>query len=110
MKHLPLLCPQLYEGTTMRVVGCNQCSAGWDPESQRCRIEMGCEHLPLVSPSERPECPMVDVCRHASQVAPEPCPVVARGMVCESALVRGGMPEWAAAESPISFHAMTVAS
>ena len=104
---LPVLCPQLYVGTEMRAVGCTKCDVGWDDTAGECRVEMGCEHLPLAA--SIPVCPLAARCRHDLQCAPAPCPVRARGMVCESALVYGGLSPEAAFAHPNSFSAITVA-
>ena len=101
-----LLCPQMYEGIDMRVTACTQCSVGW--RDNRCRITMGCEHLPLVRPSVVPRCPMQHECRHQAQNGDMPCPVRARGMICESALRRAGVPD--PESHRLSFHAATVAT
>jgi hypothetical protein len=106
-KRLPVLCPQSYEGTDMRVTPCTRCPVGWDKTAQTCNVEIGCEHLPLVSPAEVPACPIVDRCQHQRQ-SDGPCIVRSRGLVCESALVHGGMSADTAAVHPLSFHAMTV--
>jgi hypothetical protein len=47
---------------------------------------------------------MSNECQHQIQALPDPCPVRARGMVCESALIRAGTEN--AADLDYSFHAM----
>jgi hypothetical protein len=107
MKKLRVLCPQEYEGITMRVTTCTKCSSGWNKETQRCEVPVGCEHLPLVPQNEIPDCPIVATCRHQMQSV-GPCVVRARGMVCESALVHAGVPDvW---DIPYTFDATTVVS
>lgn len=103
MKRLPVLCPQAYEGITMLAVPCSRCADGWDRASMSCKIPTGIEHLPLVS--NPPDCPIANRCQHQRQLL-EPCPVRARGMVCESALRLAGDPR---AESS-GFNAYVVAS
>jgi hypothetical protein len=105
-KSLPVLCPQLYDGMTMKVVGCARCH-NWVESEKACHVEMGVEHLPLVSPCDIPACPMANQCQHQIQ-SPDPCPVRARGLICESALRRAGVPE--PEDHPLSFHADFVAT
>lgn len=103
-KRLPVLCPQEYSGVAeMNVTPCTRCSTGWDKASGRCTIYMGCEELPLVDASEVPECPIQDECQHHHQNE-GPCPVRARGMICESALARAGVQD--PSEHPLAFNAM----
>lgn len=99
-----VLCAQEYDGTEMRAVPCTRCRIGWD--GQRCQAWMGVEHLPLVA--HHPVCPIQDRCQHQVQ-SPGPCPVRARGLICESALIAGGLSPAAAASHPLSFHAMLMA-
>ncbi len=101
-KKLPTLCPQTYD-TMMRVETCSRCSM-WDKTANRCSVETGCEHLPLVSADEVPDCPIKARCQHSIQ-ASGLCPVRARGLVCVSALVEGGMSYDDAMDADNSFHA-----
>ena len=103
MKRLPVLCPQEYEGVTMLAVPCSRCADGWDRASSSCKIPTGIEHLPLVL--DPPDCPIADRCQHQVQLS-TPCPVRARGMVCESALRLTGVQD----PENIGFNAYVVAS
>jgi hypothetical protein len=119
MKKLRVLCPQEYEGMDMRAASCDRCSSGWDKSKGRCTVYVGVEHLPVLhdsSPSSRrgtkgavPDCPIADRCQHQLQELPGLCAVRARGLVCESALVAGGMAPDAAVDHPDSFNANTIA-
>jgi len=104
-RRLPVLCSQEYLGVEMRTAPCTRCSVGWDRAAGRCSIPMGVEHLPLTA--ETPECPIADRCQHQIQSGSAPCPVRARGLVCESALRAGGDPR--PEDSPIGFNACVVA-
>lgn len=97
-KRLPTLCSQMYDGTTMQVETCTRC-CNW---RGRCTVEMGVEHLPLEQPA--PDCPIQERCQHSIQENGM-CPVRARGLVCVSALVLGGMDYEDAMDHPTSFHA-----
>jgi hypothetical protein len=109
VKKLPILCPQEYVGVEMRVTACTRCRSGWNRQTKTCRVETGIEHMPLVQPSEVPECPMSERCQHQRQLAaPTPCPVRARGMICESALAWAGDPD--PANHPLGFNAYVIAS
>lgn len=105
--HLPVLCPQSYDGMEMIVVTCSRCRQ-WVKSEGRCSVYTGAEHLPLVDASEVPECPLQSRCQHEIQAAPSPCPVRSRGMVCESALRFSGVPN--PEDDPRSFHADLVAT
>ena len=102
-----VLCPQTYDGMDMCVEPCTRCQIGWDTATRACTLEMGVEHLPLVGSGEVPACPMAGQCQHQLQ-RPDPCPVRARGMVCESALRWAGDPN--PENHPLAFHAMVVLS
>lgn len=104
-RHLELLCPQLYEGVQMLVTTCTQCSTGWDKSTGRCTIDTGAEHLPVAALV--PECPIQDRCRHQHQTV-GPCAIRLRGMVCESALIYGGMTPDDAMSDALGFSALTV--
>jgi hypothetical protein len=67
---------------------------------------MVCEHLPLVPAADVPACPISVRCQHQIQTFPAPCPVRARGLVCESALRFVGDLDPMA--HPLSFHAMII--
>jgi len=106
---LPVLCPQEYQGMDMVVVPCSRAACGnWDRQGSRCVVTTGCEHLPVTG--DRPACPIEHQCQHGIQAAPDLCAVRLRGLVCESALVAGGLSPEDAANHPLSFHAYTVAS
>ncbi|APU88990.1 hypothetical protein Rctr197k_195 [Virus Rctr197k] len=105
MKRLQVLCPQSYEGVTMKVVPCRRCH-NW--AGTHCVVETGCEHLPEVPQNEVPTCPIQDRCQHQIQAGDSPCVVRARGMVCESALVMDGMTEDQAMMAEVGFSAITV--
>lgn len=102
------VCPQEYDGADMRVVPCTRCSIGWNQGMQKCVAPMGIEHLPLET--EIPDCPIQDRCQHQVQRGAEPCPVRARGMICESALVESGMDPSEAFNHPLAFNVDTVAT
>lgn len=102
-----ILCGQDYVGFEMRVTPCDRCR-NW--RGTRCSIETGAEHLPLVPASEVPVCPIQDHCQHQVQAGAEPCPVRARGMICESALVFAGMSRSDAMSHPLSYNAIDVAT
>lgn len=103
------LCPQEYSDD-MRVTPCDRCAAGWDKRLKRCTVPTGAEHFPLVPAAEIPACPIQDRCQHQVQLGAEPCPIRARGMVCESALVFDGMDPSDAFNHPLAFNATVVAS
>jgi hypothetical protein len=98
------LCPQLYEQGDMRAVPCSRCTVGWDSKKKACTIESGAEHFPLVPEVKIPTCPIQDRCQHQVQ-SDGPCVIRSRGMVCESALVEGGMTPDEAMSDPTSFNA-----
>jgi hypothetical protein len=108
VKKLRVLCPQEYAGIEMRATPCSRCAAGWDKTTKTCTIPTGGEHLPLVSAVEIPECPLQDRCQHQLQVAPAPCTIRARGLICESALAWAGVPD--PMSHPLGFSAECVAS
>jgi hypothetical protein len=94
-KRLPVLCPQEYDGLKMQVTTCTRC-ASWQKVEQRCNVYIGCEEEALAAPADVPECAIADRCQHQIQALPAPCPVRARGMVCESVV---------GVDSPIAFNA-----
>lgn len=96
------LCPQEYDGMTMYVTPCDRCKAGWNKRLRRCNIETGAEHL--TDSKNIPTCPIQDRCQHQVQET-GPCLVRRKGLICESALVAGGLSEEDAAAHPLSFHA-----
>jgi hypothetical protein len=84
MKKLPVICPQEYRGASeMVAVPCTRC-CNWIKHEQRCDIYMGVEHLDPVAPADVPDCPAAARCQHQIQALPSPCPVRARGYLCES--------------------------
>ena len=97
-----LLCPQEYSGMTMKVTPCDRCSVGWDKKLQKCKVDTGAEHLR--SSKQIPACPIQDRCQHQVQ-STSPCIVRSKGLICESALIEGGMSPDAAMSHPLSFHA-----
>ncbi len=100
VKRLHVLCAQEYEGTAMRVVPCERGRCpNWDRARVRCVVDTGAEHFP-VETGPAPACPIQDRCQHQIQAGDRPCPVRARGMLCESVV---------GADDPRSFHAMMVA-
>lgn len=101
MSHI--LCPQNYLPDGMRAKTCTRCTGGWNRAASACQIETGAEHLLLAQ--SVPDCPIQDRCQHQIQAGASPCPVRARGMVCESALIEGGMSLEAAASYPTAFNA-----
>jgi hypothetical protein len=101
------LCPQQYDGMKMLAVRCGRCSVGWNKRLRACTVETGAEHLPLVSASEVPDCPIQGQCQHQVQ-SQSPCAVRARGMICQSALKWAGMSEDESFDHPLSFHASLV--
>lgn len=103
------LCPQEYDGLEMKVTPCSRCRVGWDKLLRRCVVPTGAEHFPLVEASEIPTCPIQDRCQHQVQ-RQEPCPIRARGMICESALVVSGLSAADAFDHSLSFNATVVAS
>lgn len=106
-----LLCPQEYTGVAeMRATVCSRCPVGWDRKLKRCMVPTGAEHFPLVPEAEVPTCPIQDRCQHQVQRGAEPCPVRARGMLCESALIASGMSESEAMNHPLSFNADLMAT
>lgn len=103
------VCPQMYSGCgKMSATPCNRCNVGWNAKLGRCRVEMGVEHFPLVTAAEVPMCPIQDRCQHQTQRGEEPCPVRARGFICESALALAGVkhPE----DHPLGFNADVMAT
>ena len=106
-RSLPLLCPQVYTGSGMVTEPCTMCPTGWDHTTRRCTVEMGAEHLPDVDGA--PDCPIQSRCRHQHQ-SDGLCPIRRKGLVCESALVVGGMSDEEAADCDYGFNAITVAS
>lgn len=103
------LCPQEYDAADMRVTPCVRCSVGWDAKRKQCTIPTGAEHFPLVPEVEIPTCPIQDRCQHQVQLE-TPCPVRARGLVCESAFVEAGMDPSEAFNHPLAFNAMVAAT
>lgn len=83
MKKLPVICPQIYEGTQMLAEPCTRC-CNWSKPDRRCTVYMGVEHLRRVRASKIPACPAAARCQHQLQNNPNPCPVRARGYICES--------------------------
>ena len=67
----------------MRVTVCIRCS-NWDKPAHRCNVYIGIEHLPLVDRVAVPFCALADRCQHQLQAGTQPCPVRARGYLCES--------------------------
>lgn len=108
MKKLPVLCPQEYDGMDMRAVPCNKCPTGWDKKLKRCTIDTGAAHLP--DEKVIPTCPIQDRCQHQLQSKNGPCQVRTKGLICESALIEGGMSPHEASDHPLSFHAMMMAT
>lgn len=97
-------CGQEYEGFTMRIAPCVRARCpNW--ERNRCGVHMGVEHLPTVPPDQVPDCPLRASCQHQAQSGPSPCPVRARGLVCESALRIAGVPESELSDHPLAFNA-----
>jgi len=103
------LCPQAYLGAEMRAVPCTKCS-NFDTKLKACTVTTGSEHFPLVPEVEIPTCPLQDVCQHQVQRGATPCPVRARGLVCESAFIAAGMSESEAFNHPLAFNADVCAS
>lgn len=99
------LCPQSYDANGMHVTNCTRCAGGWSRKLRACVVDTGSEHLPLVQLVDVPDCPLAARCQHQIQRGSRPCPVRARGMVCESALVAGGMTKEEAQADPRSFNA-----
>lgn len=100
---LPMLCPHHYSGAVwMTVTPCSPCRTGWDRALGRCTIETGAEDLP--DAGEVATCPIQDHCQHQAQ-SEGPCLVRRKGMICESALVEGGMSPDEAIAHPLSFNA-----
>lgn len=93
----------------MRAVPCTRC-ASFDRKLRACTVATGSEHFPLVPESEVPTCPIQDRCQHQVQRGSTPCPVRARGLICESALLMTGMSESDAFNHPLSFNADVAAS
>jgi hypothetical protein len=77
------LCPQEYQGLTMVVTPCTRCS-NWGKEDKACNVYIGVEHLVRVRRSKVPACQIAGQCQHQIQSNPNPCPVRARGLICES--------------------------
>lgn len=103
LHRLRVLCPQEYEGVdNMNVTACTRCHVGWNEATRTCTIETGAEHLEPVD--EPPSCPIADRCQHQLQ-STSPCVVRSKGLVCESALVFGGMNRDEASGHPLSFNA-----
>jgi hypothetical protein len=103
------LCPQEYIGADMQASPCTRCTSGWNKRLKQCSIPTGVEHFPLVPDAEVPTCPIQDRCQHQVQRS-EPCPVRARGMVCESAFTETGMDPSEAFNHPLAFNAMVAAT
>jgi hypothetical protein len=93
----------------MWVSPCERCANGWDRKTKACTVYMGVEHFPLVPPAEVPTCPIQDKCQHQVQRR-DPCPVRARGMVCESAFIETGMDVSEAFNHPLAFNAEVAAT
>lgn len=100
MDHLPILCPQEYTAKGMSVIVCDHCS-NWSGSA--CGVFMGVERDPVVA-GPWPDCPISERCQHQIQRGDRPCKVRERGMVCESAMVFGGMDEDDAAQHPLAFN------
>ncbi len=77
------ICPQEYDGYVMVQSTCTRC-ASWSKTESRCDVYIGVEHLARVRRSKVPDCPIADRCQHQIQSNPRPCPVRARGLICES--------------------------
>jgi hypothetical protein len=77
------ICPQEYHGVTMVTATCTRCS-NWNKEDKACTVYIGVEHLRKVRQAKIPTCPIADRCQHQLQAGAEPCPVRARGLLCES--------------------------
>lgn len=103
------MCPQGYLGTEMFASPCDRCSVGWNAKRNRCTVPSGAEHFPRVPTEEIPSCPLQDQCQHQLQ-STSPCAVRSRGLICESALVFGGMDPIEAGRHPLGFNAMVCAS
>jgi hypothetical protein len=100
-----MLCPQEYQGMAMVAVPCSRCNVGWD--GTKCTVPTGAEHLP--DDPKLPTCPIQDRCQHQAQ-SKEPCVVRRKGLVCESALIAGGLSPYEASDHPLSFHADLMAT
>jgi hypothetical protein len=59
--------------------------------TKRCDVYVGVEHRELVPPSQVRQCPIQADCQHQQQAGTGLCAVRARGMICESALVKAGV-------------------
>lgn len=105
---MKVLCGQEYNSEGMQVAPCTRCRVGWSRSRRQCEVATGCEHLPLVSAADVPECPIQPRCQHQIQAGTQPCPVRARGMICESALRLAGIAE--PESHPLGFSAETVVS
>lgn len=103
MKKLPVLCPQLYDGLTMRVVACTRC-CNW--EGERCGVATGAEHFSPASIA--PVCPIQALCQHQIQSGDVPCTVRRAGLICESALTFSGVAN--VEMHPLGFNAYVCAS
>lgn len=103
------LCPQEYTGIRMNVTPCRRCS-NWDKQANLCGVTTGAEHLPDEPPDQIPVCPIQDHCQHQLQTPTGPCVVRSKGLVCESALISGGMSRDDAIEHPLAFSAIVVAT
>lgn len=98
-----VLCPQEYNGCGgMSASICSRCSGGWDKNARACQIETGAEGLP--QSAVIPDCPIASRCQHQIQSA-TPCPVRKAGLICESALIAGGMSPEDAANHELAFNA-----
>lgn len=102
------LCPQQYGVDGMRVKTCTRCTSGWNRKVSACEIATGAEYLPLAP--DVPDCPIQDRCQYQIQAGSVPCAVRARGMICESALMEGGLSPNEAFDHPLGFSAETVIS
>lgn len=91
----------------MQVTTCDRCHVGWDKTTQTCKVPTGAEHLP--DEPDIPTCPIQDRCQHQIQRT-GPCDVRRKGLVCESALIFSGLSPDEAADHPLGFNAITVAS
>ncbi len=94
----------------MRATPCIACPSGWNRKTKKCTVPTGAEHFPLVAAAEIPTCPIQDRCQHQVQRGVEPCPVRARGLICESAFTATGMDPSEAFNHPLAFNAMVAAT
>lgn len=77
------ICPQGYDGIKMFISTCTRC-CNWNKVDKACHVYVGVEHLRQVRRAKIPDCPAADRCQHQLQLGAKPCPVRARGLLCES--------------------------